>query len=381
MHVREIVPWVFLLALALAARAADTADPVSRTNVFRSGAQGAHTYRIPALVATTRGTLLAFAEARKTGSGDAGDIDLVLRRSTDQGRTWLPPQTVWDDGSNTCGNPCPVVDRDSGTIWMLMTWNRGTDAESRIIAGQSQDTRRVFVANSIDDGLSWSKPREITSDVKRADWTWYATGPGAGIQIERGPHRGRLVIPCDHIEAATRRYYSHAIHSDDHGLTWKLGGSTPRDGVNECEVVELTGDRLLLNMRNYHKSQRVRQQAVSGDGGMVWTDQRHVPELSDPICQASIRRHSWPEPGRRSVLLFANPAGGKREGITVRASFDEGRTWPVSRLLDPRPGAYSCLAILPDATIGLLYEAGDKGPYENLVFARFPLGWLTADPP
>jgi sialidase-1 len=367
-----------LLGCAVAASAgAGPPALLARTNVFVSGQGGFHTYRIPSLLVTARGTLLAFAEGRKGGSGDHGDIDLLLARSTDQGTTWQASRTVWDDGANTCGNPCPVLDRDSGRIWLLLNWNRGDDPEPKIIAGQSRDTRRVFVTWSDDDGVTWTKPGEITADVKLTNWTWYATGPGAGIQIERGPHRGRLVIPCDHIEADTRHYYSHVVYSDDRGATWKLGGSTPRHQVNECEVAELTENRLLLNMRNYDPARRTRQQAVSGDGGLTWTDQRLVPELVEPICQASLRRYSWPTGTEPGVLLFSNPAGTRRERITVRATFDEGGTWPVARLLDPRPGAYSCLAVLPDRTVGILYEAGEKGPYENLVFARFPFAWLT----
>ena len=350
---------------------------LGKTNVFVSGQDGCHTCRIPALVATRSGSLLAFAEGRKLNSSDAGDIDMLVKRSTDNGATWSAARTVWDDGPNVCGNPCPVVDRDTGTIWLLTTWNRGDDPEPKIVAQTSHDTRRVFVMRSTDDGITWTPPREITADVKRPNWTWCATGPGAGIQIERGPHRGRLVIPCDYIEAGTGRYFSYIIYSDDHGLNWKPGGITPQDNVNECEVVELTGDRLLLNMRNYDKHQRVRQQAISADGGMTWSDQRHVPELIEPICQASIRRFSWPAADRKSVLLFSNPASAKRSRMTLRASFDEGRTWPVSRLLDPRQSAYSCINILPDGTIGVLYEAGDKRAYETLVFARFNLEWLT----
>jgi sialidase-1 len=375
----------FLPALVLFARSvafsSESADWPVTTNVFVSGQGGYHTYRIPALLVSSRGALLAFAEGRKGGSGDAGDIDLLLRRSSDQGQTWQPLQTVWDDGSNTCGNPCPVLDRDTGVITLLLTWNRGDDPELKIIAQQSKDTRRVYVASSADDGATWSKPCEVTGEVKLTNWTWYATGPGAGIQMERGPHKGRLVIPCDHIEAVTQHYYSHVIYSDDHGQTWKLGGSTPRHQVNECEVVELTEDRLLLNMRNYDRTQRTRQQAVSRDGGLTWFDQRHVPELIEPICQASIRRHSWPGADRRSTILFANPASTNRERLTLRASFDEGQTWPVSRLLDPRRSAYSCLAVMADGTVAILYEAGTKSPYENLVFARFPLGWLTNPKP
>jgi sialidase-1 len=354
---------------------------VFQTNVFVSGVGGYHTYRIPSLIVTTRGTLLAFAEGRKGGSSDAGDIDLLLRRSTDQGRSWLAPQTIWNEGPNTCGNPCPVLDRDTGAIWLLLTWNRGDDPEADIIAQRSKDTRRIFVTSSTDDGATWSSPREITRAVKLTNWTWYATGPGAGIQMAHGPHRGRLVIPCDHIEAGTQLYFSHVIYSDDSGKTWKLGGSTPHDRVNECEVVELAGGRLLLNMRNYDSAQGTRQQAVSDDGGLTWHSQRHVPELIEPICQASIRRFSWPNADRPGILLFSNPASNRRERLTLRASFDDGQTWPASRLLDPRPSAYSCLAMLPDGSIGILYEAGERSPYENLVFATMPLDWITENRP
>lgn len=365
------------LGVLRTAEGGDSPEVLTRSNLYVSGVEGYHTYRIPSLVVTSRGTLLAFAEGRKGGRSDTGDIDLVLKRSVDRGRTWESVQTVWDDGPNTCGNPCPVLDRDTGAVWLLLTWNRGDDAEPQIIAQQSKDTRRVFVTRSTDDGLTWSGPREITAWVKRTNWTWYATGPGAGIQVERGAFRGRLVIPCDHIEAGTGRYYSHVIYSDDHGQTWALGGSTPEHQVNECEVVELTGGRLLLNMRNYDRSQRTRQQASSADGGLAWSQQRHVPELIEPICQASIRRFSWPGPDRQSVILFSNPASAKRENLTVRASFDEGETWPVSRQLDSRCAAYSCLAVLPDGVVSILYEAGERSPYENLVFARFPLEWLS----
>jgi sialidase-1 len=363
-----------ILASSLALAVAQS--EVARTNVYIAGRDGYHTYRIPSLIVTKRGTLLAFAEGRQESASDAGNIDVLLKRSPDGGRTWEPLQTVWDDQANTCGNPCAVVDRESGVIWLLLTWNRGDDTETEIIARESGDTRRVFVTHSNDDGTTWARPREITESVKPAGWTWYATGPGAGIQIERGPHRGRLVIPCDHIEAETRHYYSHVIYSDDRGVTWQLGGSTPQHQVNECEVVELTGDRLLLNMRNYDPAQSARQQAISADGGRTWNQQRHVPELIEPICQASIRRWRWPDAGERGVMLFSNPASQKRERLTVRASMDDGETWPVARLLDERPSAYSCLTVLSDGEVGILYEAGVSQPYENLVFARFPIRWL-----
>ena len=346
-------------------------------DVFTSGQEGYHTFRIPSVIVTPKRTVVAFCEGRKLGGGDAGDIDLVLKRSADGGKTWGQLQIVWDDAANTCGNPCPVIDQQTGTIWLLLTWNRGDDKEPQIIAQTSRDTRRVFVTQSQDDGVSWAKPMEITAQAKQTNWTWYATGPGAGIQIERGPHRGRLVIPCDHIEAGTKRYYSHVIYSDDHGKTWRLGGTTPQHQVNECEVVELSDGRLMLNMRNYDRSQRTRQIAFSDDGGLSWRDQRHASELIEPICQASIRRYSWPGGGKRNMILFSNPASQKRERMTVRVSSNDCQSWPMARVLHEGPAAYSCLTVLPDRSIGCLFERGDKHPYERITFVRFGLDWLA----
>jgi sialidase-1 len=349
--------------------------PVQSTP-FVSGTEGYNTFRIPAIAVNGVGHLLAICEGRKGGGGDAGDIDTVCKLSEDGGKTWGRLGVIWDDRTNTCGNPCVVRDVETGVIWLLQTWNRGDDRESQIINQTSQDTHRVFVSSSSDDGRTWSKAREITSYVKLTNWTWYATGPGAGIQLQHGPHMGRLVIPCDHIEAGTKQYFSHVIYSDDHGKSWKLGGTTPSDQVNECEVVERADGALLLNMRSYDPAKKARQSAISRDGGRTWAEQKIVPELVDPICQASIRRLSWPQVGRPGVVLFANAASQRRERMTVRASFDDGQTWPVARLLTAQPAAYSCLVALPDGSIGLLYESGPKHPYQAVVFSSFTLDWL-----
>lgn len=356
---------------------------VRKMKLFVSGRDGYHTYRIPAVATAPKGTVLAFCEGRKGGRSDAGNIDILLKRSTDNGETFSAQQVVWDDGANTCGNPCPVVDAETGAIWLLMTWNLGSDNERQIIDRKSKDTRRVFVTHSRDEGQTWAKPAEITAAAKKPDWTWYATGPGAAIQMTRGPHRGRLVIPCDHIEAGTKKYYSHSIFSDDHGRSWKLGGSTPRDKVNECQVVELTDGRLMLNMRNYDRAQHKRQMAFSADGGRTWTNQRFDETLIEPICQASIRRVRWPKDrpkggdGGKGVILFSNPASETgRTNMTVRLSYDDGQTWPIAKSLHPGPAAYSDLAVLADGKPACLYEAGQRNPYESIIFARFDIEWL-----
>ena len=342
-----------------------------QNDLWRSGHEGYHTFRIPALAVTNDATILAFCEGRKHHRGDAGDIALLVKRSTDGGASWSDQAVIWDDPGNTCGNPAPVVERETGAIHLLMTWNRGDDHERDIIAGSSKDTRRVFVATSIDDGVTWSRPEEISDDVKQPDWTWYATGPGHGIQIRNGAHRGRLVVPCDHIEAGTNDYYSHIIYSDDNGATWSLGGRAPQPLVNECEVVEISGGRLLLNMRSYAPGERTRQVAVSADGGMTWTDQRIDPALIEPICQASIIGYPTEGQTDSQLLLFANPASmTQRANMTLRASPDEGETWSSQITLHAGPSAYSDLAMAPDGRILCLYEGGESHPYEFLRLAK-----------
>ena len=353
------------------------AQEITKKPLYVSGQDGYDTYRIPALVVTTKGTVLAFCEGRKQGRGDSGDIDLLVKRSENNGRTWSQQQVIWNDSGNTCGNPCAVVDSKTGTIWLLSTWNRGDDHERQIIDQTSQDTRRVYVIHSKNDGRTWSRPKEITADVKRPDWTWYATGPGSGIQIMNGPDKGRLIIPCDHIEAGTKHYYSHVIYSDNHGKKWKLGGSTPMHQVNECEVVELNDGKVMLNMRNYDRSQKNRQVAISEDGGITWKDHWFDPVLIEPICQAAIQRFRWPQDSEGSVILFSNPASQEgRVNMTVRASFDEGQSWPISRELHAGPSAYSDLAVLPNGEIACFFESGENQAYESILFAVFPLSAL-----
>lgn len=341
--------------------------------LFMSGTDGYNTFRIPALVVSNEGTVLAFAEGRKNGSSDTGDIDIVMKRSQDNGKTWSDLIVIWDDGDNVCGNPAPVVDKITGEIQLLTTRNLGEDHESEIIKQTSKDTRRIFVLKSADDGKSWTKPKEITKSVKQENWTWYATGPCQGIQLEKGENKGRLVIPCDHIEAVSKKYYSHIIYSDDHGQTWKLGGTTPQDQVNECTVVELSDGKLLLNMRNYDRNKKARKKSVSKDGGMTWSDIYADEILIEPICQAGMTRYSFADEGR-SRILFSNPASKKnREKMTLRISYDEGSTWANSKVLHKGPSAYSDVIRMMDGSIGCFYEAGNESPYEGIVFESISL--------
>ena len=361
-----------LLLAGLALPAAGPAAEPSQTDLFTSGTGGYHTYRIPALIVAPEGTLLAFCEGRKTGRADHGDVDLVLRRSGDGGKTWGPLQLVHEEGGQakiTIGNPCPVVDRTTGTVWLLMNRTNG----------------RVLLSSSRDEGKTWAAVRDITDQVKQPDWGWYAVGPGVGIQIEHGPHRGRLVVPCNHRQTADRRgpSSSHVITSDDHGKSWKIGGSVGPH-TNESQVVETAGGALLINCRNHWGRSGGRPDlagrrviARSRDGGATWSNPEFDQALVEPQCQGSLLRYGWPGPDRKSRILFANPAStGGRQKMTVRTSYDDGRTWPAGRLIYGGSSAYCCLGVLPDGRVGLLYE---RDGYGKITFAAFGLDWLTGD--
>ena len=358
------------------AAANESSEPHTQT-LWQAGADGYHTYRIPALLVTKGGAVLAFCEARKNGNGDAGNIDLICRRSTDAGKTWSPQQIVWSDAENTCGNPCPIVDQKTGDIVMPMTHNLCEDRQAKIISGESQGSRTVWVTRSTNDGTSWTKPLEITADVKRPNWAWYATGPGVGIQLQHAKRAGRLVIPCDHIELKTAKAGSHVILSDDGGKSWRLGGTVPPGATNECQVIELSDGRLLLNMRNRKTAERHRAISTSDDGGMTWSELTHDRALPEPLCQASLIRIAPERPADKPRLLFANPAdASKRVRMTVRLSRDEGATWPVSRVLYEGSTDYSSLAVLPTGRIGCLYETDDYG---KIVLATFASKWLSGE--
>ena len=364
---------VLLISLILATGCRDNAseqDPLDY--LFESGTEGYHTFRIPAIVTTTNETILAFAEGRKNGGSDTGDIDLVIKRSEDNGKTWSKLEVIWDDGENVCGNPAPVVDQSTGSIHLLSTWNLGGDPEKDIIDGKSTDTRRVFAMKSVDDGLTWSEPEEITGSVKLEQWTWYATGPCHGIQLEQANNAGRLIIPCDHIEAESKKYYSHIVYSDDHGETWELGGTTPQDQVNECTIAELSGGTLMLNMRNYDRSQTTRKIAFSEDGGLTWSELVADTTLIEPICQASLLA-LVDEDQEKRMLLFLNPADeSNRINMTLRISENEGSTWSSSLVLHKGPSAYSDLTLLSNGNLGCFYEAGHSHPYQGIVFQEIP---------
>lgn len=342
-----------------------------RTTVYSRGMNGYSTFRIPAVVRTNDNTLLAFAEARRDGAGDAGNIDLVVRRSENGGASWGDIIVVWNDAENTCGNPAPVVDRATGRVVLLMTWNKGDDRERAIMRRLSQDTRRVFVCHSDDDGLTWSEPREITSSTKRDDWAWYATGPCHAIQLQHKLHRGRLVVPCVHsLYENDRTYYnSHLIYSDDGGATWTIGAIL--NGGNESTIAERADGSIMHNSRWQRGPMKyARHYAISRDGGVTSKEVVRDTTLIEPVCQGSIIGYS--EKGcATNHLLFCNPASTKRrERLTLRQSRDGGITWSSGIVLENGPSAYSDVVIMKRKRVGILFECGEHSPYERIDFCR-----------
>ena len=340
---------------------------MKQMELFTAGVGGYHTYRIPALIVAPDNTILAFCEARRNSPSDSGDIDIALRRSFDNGNTWQSMEIIAADGKDTIGNPCPVVDKDTGTIWLPFCRNND----------------RVYVMKSTDNGATWSIPVEITKDVnlfsslKRycdenmelPSWGWYATGPGHGIQLENG----RLVIPCDHKEG--EKQHSHIFYSDDHGCSWKLGGVLSED-TDECELVQTCDGFLYINMRSY-KGHNRRAYAWSKDSGITWSEVCEDENLIEPVCQASIVRFTDEDSYDKNRVLFSNPANTNREKMTVRVSYDECRTWTISKVLNPGPSGYSDLAIASDMTICCLYERGESNYRETITLAQFNIEWLT----
>jgi sialidase-1 len=353
------------------ARAQERENGITQSALFVAGQEGYHSFRIPALIVSAKGTVLAFCEGRRHSRSDTGDIDLVLKRSLDGGKTWQPMQVVADDGPNTMGNPCPVVDRRTGTIWLPMTRNAGRDTQKQIESGTSSESRTVWISHSSDEGATWSRAIEITASTKAPDWSWYATGPGCGIQLTSG----RLLIPCDHRVLGSPRLRSHVIYSDDQGASWKIGGVLG-DKTNECQVIQRADGTLLINMRSYH-GENCRAIATSADEGLTWSDVTLDRALVDPVCQASLLRYTLAAQDGKDRVLFSNPASTKRERMTVRLSYDEGRSWPVARVLHAGPAAYSSLTVLPDRQIGCLYERGEQSAYDNITLARLSLEWLS----
>ncbi|MFS8197063.1 sialidase family protein [Streptomyces sp. CWNU-52B] len=357
---------------------------------FTAGQSGYDTYRIPATVTTRSGALLAFAEGRHNGAGDTGNIDVVLRRSWDGGCTWGPLSVVAAGDGDTRGNPAPVVDPRTGEVVLLTSYNSGAVTEAQIMRGEvtAEQSRRVFVQRSRDDGRHFGAPRDITAAVKLPDWRWYATGPGHAVALTRGPYAGRLVVPANHSAAPpggsadsgqeAKYYGAHAIYSDDGGVTWRIGfvddSYDGLDNANENAVAQLPDGRLYFSARDQNGSSvGNRLDSYSGDGGVTLDRPYRVqPTLDEvPVVQGSVLQVE------RGPLLFSGPSVPTvRQSMAVWRSGDGGGNFTKVRTLSSLRAAYSDLVQLGGDRVGILYETGTAGPYETIEFRRVGLAEL-----
>jgi len=376
-----------LLLLFFAATWCYAADAWLRhTDVFRSGEAGYHTYRIPAIVETADGALLAFAEARKESRGDpgSGDIDLVVKRSQDRGATWSAVVVVDDPGEKwAASNPTPVLDRSNGRVWIA--FNRWRPGKGTFESRPGTDDNQTWLRFSDDNGRSWSEARDITREARDFDhWGAMFLGPGGAIQTKSG----RLLLPaarcpevCNVMAAATgwrgslHLMQAYAIYSDNHGATWKRGELLPAL-TDENQLVELADGTVMMDARQGDGDRR--WVAISQDGGLHW--QKPLPgQLVSPVA-TSIERYSLKSAGAdRDRLLWTGILGPGRKHLVVRVSYDEGQTWMNERTIYGGLAAYSDLLVLQDGTVGVLWERGVTALSQYITFSRFNREFL--EPP
>ena len=358
-----------------------TDDPrVFRTTVRKQHDEGVHTYRIPGLATTPKGTLIAVFDIRHASGGDLpANIDVGLMRSTDNGETWGAMKTILDfddkipnSRGNGVGDPAVLVDQRTGRIIVAALHSKGNRAWFGSGPGMTEEETGQFVlTHSDDDGLTWTKSTSINSQIKDPKWNLVFNGPGSGIQLRNGD----LVFPAQ-FKDANKQPHSCFVASADGGNTWKISPAAipGKPPTSESQIVELSDGSLLLTMRNEaHEGKRAWAKWTWKDSIMNGQWSPHWLDVTDPTCMASIIRHP------SGKLIFSNPNNpNKRVALTIRTSDDDGKTWSAGKLLDPAFSMYSCLTVLKDGRIGLLYESGDTA---GLVFVRFPLEWtVEADP-
>jgi sialidase-1 len=332
-----------------------------RVELFRRGQEGVHTYRIPALIETRQGHLLAVADARLDSDRDLpGRIRLVLRRSTDGGRSWGPITTLYEVREGGVGDASLLRERD-GRIWCFFAYGPPGIGFPTAKPGEltGPTVLQSWAMHSDDEGRTWSTPVDLTPRIRNP--RWHAMFPTSGTHFVT--RRGRMVVPMV-VRDENRVISSRNAYSDDRGKTWSIGPAIG-PGSDESKVVELPDGSLYQNMR-YRNHRLV---GWSRDGGVSFVDVREDSQLDDAVCNAGLARVGrW--------VVFSNAASRRRENLVIRASADGGRTWLAPKLLHAGPAAYSTVIGLRRGDLGVLYECGEQGPTERIEFRRLKLDWL-----
>lgn len=358
--------------------------------VFVSGSEGHKSYRIPAIINLPNGDILAFCEGRVNGSDDYGDINIVMKRTSDKGKTWSSLQTIVDYDKLQAGNPAPVVDHTdpafpNGRIFLF--YNTGNNHESEVRKGNG--VREVWYKTSIDNGKTWSEAVNITLQVHRPkqpqvnaaynfseDWRSYANTPGHAMQFRYGKYKGRIYVAANHSAGKPLPHYSDGrafgFYSDDHGKTFHLSDDINVPGGNEATAAELSNGRLMINARNQQGNIKARIIAISNDGGQTWDTTYFDNKLPDPVCEGTILTLGMKK--GKSILAFCNAADTlQRNNLTLRISYRDGKTWKKNILIDRSPTpdksrdytAYSDIVDLGKNKIGVLYE---RAGYSEITF-------------
>ncbi|WP_432800212.1 exo-alpha-sialidase [Poriferisphaera sp. WC338] len=386
---------ILLISLSYSPYLLANETSVMQRVVFKDGEAGYKTFRIPTIIQAKNGDLLAFAEGRVNSRSDTGDIDLVMKRSTDSGETWEKLTVVQNHGQNTAGNPVPILDRITGNIVLVYCTNNGQDSQHKIQHQTSEDTRRAWVTISQDHGVHWSTPIEITDMVKDPKWRWYATGPGGGIQLQHGKHKGRLIVASTFNSGigSGKGGGVQLIYSDDGGKQWHKGGiarnmKSKKYLPSESQLLELENGQVYIISRNRaHDGTKQFYQAASymTDGGMKFIHGFQETHLANPLVEGAIERFSSKSDGLiNPLIIHTQPRHkSKRREFTIHVSEDETKTWSSEKLLYRGPCGYSDITPIKtdhgESSVGVLYEQGDKNYHERIVFAKVSASWAKSN--
>jgi sialidase-1 len=363
--------FIGLLTLVISGMSASVliAQSLEPNDIFISGTEGVHEFRIPAMITLSSGTVITACDARVDRKGDVpNNIDQMVKRSTDNGKTWGKIITAVNFANQEgAGDPSLIQDAKTGRVFLFYTYCPG---RNDVPEGGNAKQRHLSLQYvfSDDEGITWSIPQVVEHGLKKEGWHSMWPGPGRGTVLSDE----RLIVPITVFDF--EHMYSYYIYSDDHGNSWDISGMIGMD-VNEPTLVEIDENKLLVNARNTNRDGK-RAIVTSEDRGKTWSEISYHEDLPDPTCQGSCIRIK--DKKGKNILIFSNAADPKkRQNMTVTISYDNGKSWPMKRTVYEGPSAYSCLTVLQDGEIGLFYENGIESPYEKISFVKFPLDWVS----